>query len=104
MSNRTASYHLTSPLRLIRGLLIVALATAFALSGFAGSVATDANPGTQGAVSFEYVTVYSGDTLWGLAQRHATGDPRDWIVDVMRLNGLQSADLRPGQQLALPAR
>jgi LysM repeat protein len=98
------TYHLTSPVRLIRGLIILALATAFALSGFNGSVATDSPATGQGAVSFEYVTVFSGDTLWGLAQRHGSGDPRDFIYEIMRLNGLQTADLVPGTQLALPKR
>jgi LysM repeat protein len=95
----SSTYRLTSPVRLVRGLLIVLLASAFAVSGFTGSVATD-----QGStpITFEYITVYPGDSLWGLAGVHSTADPRDWIIDVMRLNGLSSHELTPGQQLALP--
>jgi hypothetical protein len=33
---------------------------------------------------------------------HSSGDPRDWIIEAMRLNGLTSHELTPGQQLALP--
>lgn len=98
------SYRLTSPARLIRGMIIIGLALAFALSGFSGSVATDSSGGAQAEISFEYVTVFSGDTLWALAQRHGSGDPRDWIHETIRLNGLQTSDLVPGQQLALPPR
>jgi len=98
-SKMSSTYRLTSPLRLFRGLLIVLLATAFAVSGFTGSVAID-----QGSTptSFEYITVYPGDSLWALARVHSTGDPRDWIIEAMRLNGLSSHELTPGQQLALP--
>jgi LysM repeat protein len=98
------SYRLTSPARLIRGTIIIGLALAFALSGLNGSVATDSTGGARAEVSFEYVTVFSGDTLWALAQRHGSGDPRDWIHEVVRLNGLETSELVPGQQLALPLR
>jgi LysM repeat protein len=98
------SYRLTSPVRLVRGLVILGLAISFALSGFSGSVATDASAGSQVEVTFDYITVFSGDTLWALAQRHGSGDPRDWIHELVRLNGLESSELVPGQRLALPLR
>jgi LysM repeat protein len=50
----------------------------------------------------DYLTVGQGDTLWSLAQDHATGDPRDWIAEVVLLNGLTTSELAPGQQIALP--
>jgi Tfp pilus assembly protein FimV len=51
------------------------------------------------------VRVAPGDTLWGLAARHAPPgtDPRVWIFRTERLNGLAGAELRPGEVLRLPA-
>jgi LysM repeat protein len=75
-------------------------ALVFALNG-GGAVAT----GEQTHVSFQYVTVESGDSLWSVAERVApNADPRDVIADIVSLNGLDSAVVSPGQQLAVPAK
>lgn len=55
-------------------------------------------------VSFESVTVMTGDTLWSIAGHVApTADPRDVVDDIMRLNALSSASLDAGQTIAIPA-
>ncbi|MDR6970974.1 LysM peptidoglycan-binding domain-containing protein [Leifsonia shinshuensis] len=75
-------------------------ALVFALNG-GGAVAN----GEQTHVSFQYVTVESGDSLWSVAERVApNADPRDVIADLVSLNGLESAVVSPGQQLAIPAK
>jgi len=75
-------------------------ALVFALNG-GGAVATS----EQTHVSFQYVTVQSGDSLWSVAERVApNADPRDVIADIVSLNGLDSAVVSPGQQLAVPAK
>lgn len=52
---------------------------------------------------FDYVTVFSGDTLWGIAREYAPeADPRDTVAQIMTLNQLSSAALQPGQELAIP--
>ncbi len=43
------------------------------------------------------IEVQPGDTLYGLAQRHRVS-----ISEVMRLNGLHSPVIRPGQRIMLP--
>jgi LysM repeat protein len=49
------------------------------------------------------VTVVSGDTLWAIAEMiDPTGDPRDMVAELMTLNQLTSANLSPGQELAIP--
>ena len=54
-------------------------------------------------VAFETVVVGAGDSLWGIAERVAPSeDPRDVILEIMRLNGLADAVVQPGQRLALP--
>lgn len=90
-------YRLTNPRRLIRGLAVLALAMGLSIAGISGSVATSDAP-----VELQYLTVGQGDTLWSLADDHATGDPRDWIAEVVLLNSLASSELTPGQQIALP--
>jgi len=38
-----------------------------------------------------------------LADEHGPDqDPRDWIARVVQLNALESIELTPGQQIALP--
>lgn len=92
------NYRLQNPGRFARAIAVLAVAVGFTLSSISGSVAGDAGP-----VELEYITVQAGDSLWDLASEHAPGtDPRDWIAEVVMLNALQSVDLEPGQQIALP--
>jgi hypothetical protein len=92
------NYRLQNPGRLARAAVVVAVAIGFSLSSISGSVAGDAGP-----VQLEYVTIQQGDSLWDLASLHAPeSDPRDWIAEVVMLNALESIDLEPGQQIALP--
>lgn len=92
------NYRLNKPSRLVRAALVVLVAVGFSISSITGSVA-----GSGGPVQLQYVTVQQGDSLWELAALHAPkSDPRDWIAEVILLNALESADLTPGQQIALP--
>jgi hypothetical protein len=77
-------------------LVIVAMMVGF---GSGGAVAgRDA-----AATSFEYVTVQPGQSLWGLAESIAPeADPADVVAELMNLNQLPSADLEPGDRLAVP--
>jgi LysM repeat protein len=55
------------------------------------------------SVAFQYVTVETGQSLWGVAESIApNADPRDVIAAIMQLNHLESADVLAGQQLAVP--
>jgi LysM repeat protein len=97
--------------RFVRNAVITAVATAsvlgfvngFGASGFAANSAS-ANASTQATqVSFKYITIEPGQSLWSLAAKHAAGaDPRDWIAQVVSLNALTSAEVQPGQRIALP--
>ena len=59
---------------------------------------------SAGNAQFDYVTVSTGDTLWSIAQDNvASGsDARDYMYELATLNNLESADLTPGQRIALP--
>jgi hypothetical protein len=64
-----------------------------------GAVAT----GTASPAAFTYVEVEDGQSLWSLAETIAPqADPREVIADVVQLNGLPSADVQPGERLAIP--
>lgn len=92
------SYQLTNPVRLVRAIVILVLAATLSLVGISGSVATDSDP-----IQLTYITVSQGDSLWSLAEVYAgNADPRDWIAEVVITNALESVDLIPGQQIALP--
>lgn len=107
-TNRTASRVRVAPTQADyrRRRVTVGLALALVLAGtFAGFAATgQAQASNQVSnVTFEYITVHSGDTLWSLASTYAAGqDHRDWIATMVELNALDDTALQPGQRLALP--
>lgn len=52
---------------------------------------------------FEWVSVDLGQSLWSIAESVAPdADPREVVADIMRLNGLTSAVVQPGQRIAIP--
>lgn len=84
---------------------LAALPVIFALIAF-GFWGTAAAAGDTSPGQLQYVTVYSGDTLWQIAAERTPegGDVRDTVAEIMSLNGLDSSVLTPGQQIAvLPA-
>lgn len=90
--------------RFVRSATVVAILTigAFAFINGAGSSMATATSESS-SVEFTYVTISAGQNLWSLAEELAPGqDPRDWIVEVVNLNGLTSAEVQPGQKIALP--
>lgn len=47
--------------------------------------------------------VSSGETLWGLANTYAgDDDPRRFIYELRRLNGLEGPEISPGDELRIP--
>ncbi|WP_139417403.1 LysM peptidoglycan-binding domain-containing protein [Agromyces laixinhei] len=75
---------------------------AFVIVLGSGGAAADID-GAGAAVSFEYVTVGHGDSLWGIAETvDPNADVREVIDEIIRLNGLDGAMVEPGQRLALP--
>lgn len=96
--SQATSYSLKSPVKLIRGIVIVGLAVSLSLAGMNGSVATNEQP-----APLDYITIGYGESLWDLAEVFAQGqDPRDWIAEVVAVNALESTILEPGQRIALP--
>ena len=91
-----------------RGRFVFASLVAFPLAIVAGVFALNGGvaiaSGATSSATFEYVQVESGQSLWQLAAAIAPdADPREVVSDIVHLNQLPSADVQPGQQLAVPA-
>lgn len=80
--------------------LVVALIS-ISLNG-GGATATS----TDGAVvAVTTITVESGQSLWSVATSIAPeSSTADVVADLMAINALESASVRPGQQLIVPER
>jgi nucleoid-associated protein YgaU len=59
---------------------------------------------SSGATNEARYVVRPGDTLWRLASERYDGDPRRGVWRISERNGLDTAALRPGMVLYLPAR
>jgi len=109
-SNRVAARTLSRPVLLLRAALgwtLILIVSAGLLLGVGkqiesaqatGPVASSSKP-----VTFEYITVMSGDNLWGIAQEYAPDrDPRDFIAEIVALNNMSDSVVDAGMRLALP--
>ncbi|NUL43772.1 LysM peptidoglycan-binding domain-containing protein [Cellulosimicrobium funkei] len=84
---------------LVLAVLAAAAAVFFGAHGITPAAAADDQP----AATVESITVNYGDTLWDIAGRAAPDSPRnEAILRIGELNGLDGADLQPGQVLFVP--
>jgi hypothetical protein len=80
---------------------LVAFALFIGLGG--GDAVAGQNSPASVAVTYEYVSIAPGQSLWQLAEQVAPqADPREVVADILSLNQLRSADVQPGQELAIP--
>jgi Tfp pilus assembly protein FimV len=69
-----------------------------------GVPAAQAGDVPAASTTYTYVSVEPGQSLWQIAEQLAPqADPRDVIAGIVDLNNLASADVQPGQELAIPA-
>lgn len=69
--------------------------------GLAAPRMTAAHERSEAAATY---LVREGESLWTLAERFAPDrDPRWFVFESTRLNGLESSYIFPGQRLFLPA-
>ncbi len=88
-----------------RAVVTLLVATPLAVLALAFGVGAPGATATQEAPtgSFDVVLVDSGQSLWQIAESIAPEvDPREVIADIVALNQLPSADVQPGQRLAIP--
>ena len=87
-----------------RAVLLTLVATPVVVAALAFGINAGGATATSSATPLAKVTVVGGESLWGLAKQIAPGaDPRDVIADIISVNRLDSADIYPGEQLAIPA-
>jgi hypothetical protein len=80
---------------------LVVVALFFGLGG--GDAVAGQNDPAASAAAFTYVSIAPGQSLWQLAEQVApNADPREVVADILALNQLRSADVQPGQELAVP--
>lgn len=85
----------------LAALPLVIAAFVFAING--GGAQASLESTVQPGVEYTYVTIAPGQSLWSIAEEVApTADPRDVVNDILEFNGMSSAELFPGQSLALP--
>jgi LysM repeat protein len=58
--------------------------------------------GSSGAGPLRTYVVRPGDTLWSIAARSYTGDPREGVWRLEQRNHLAAATIVPGEKLVLP--
>jgi hypothetical protein len=104
MPVRTPRLRLTARGRAVFTTLAAAPLVAIALFiGLGGGDAVADGAATGGAATFTYVSIAPGQSLWQLAEQVApNADPREVVADILALNQLRSADVQPGQELAIP--
>ena len=103
---RTVS-HEVAVIRAIFGWALILIISSALLLGVGKQLqpaqATNSEVGVSQVESFEYITITSGDTLWGVAETYAPDrDPRDFIADIVALNNLSDSVVDAGMRLALP--
>jgi LysM repeat protein len=58
--------------------------------------------GSSGAGPKRMYLVKPGDTLWSVAQRTYSGDPRQGVWEIEQRNHLATATIVPGERLLVP--
>jgi hypothetical protein len=82
---------------------LVIAAFFIATNGGAATASLESTFDASQASTYSYVTINSGESLWAVAQRIApAADPRDVINDILAFNGMSSAEIMPGQLIAIP--
>ena len=105
-STETAPIRLTRRGRLVLvGLptvLLVALVMMLGVSLTSQAKAAGNVPAPTETIS---ISVGQGETLWGIAGEFAPDrDPREFVAELVELNGLGSSVVQAGQSLAVPVR
>jgi LysM repeat protein len=87
-----------------RAVLLSVIATPVVLAALAFGINAGGAVGTSSSTPLTKITVVGGETLWGVAKHIApNSDPRDVVSDIMSVNRLNTADIYPGERLAIPA-
>jgi hypothetical protein len=87
-----------------RAVLLALVAIPVVLCVLALGINAGGATATSSSTPLAKITVVGGQTLWSVAKQIApNADPRDVIADVMSVNRMSTADIYPGERLAIPA-
>jgi hypothetical protein len=107
---RPVAVNQVSPLAIVRAVLgwtLILVISGGLLLGVGKTIqsaqASDSDLTSSTAVTFEYVTIMQGDSLWSVAEEYAPNrDPRDFIAEVVALNNMTDSVVDAGMRIALP--
>lgn len=87
----------------VERIAVILLLTGLIL-GLIGPRLWAARPDGNGSEATQTVhVVESGESLWKLAEKYAADeDPRAFVFEIRRLNGLVRSSVSPGQELIIP--
>ena len=89
-------------IRLARFLVVLSLTTVFG-AGFAMQAGAGAKDIPTKANSFVVVTIAPGETIWSVAKAlNSSGDVRQLVDEIIKVNGLTSSDLAAGSKIRVP--
>jgi hypothetical protein len=107
---RPAARTQVRPIAIVRAILgwaLILVVSAGLLLGVGKTIQSAQASGTDltstEAVTFEYITIMQGDSLWSVAEEYAPNrDPRDFIAEIVALNNMPDSVVDAGMRLALP--
>lgn len=82
----------------------VGVIIAVLIASLLGTIVFGTSARGEVALSYRQYSVKPGDTLWDIAKEYSSGktDIRKYIHKIKRENGMDGADLMPGQVLNIP--
>ena len=89
-------------IRLARFLVVLSLTTVFG-AGFAMQAGAGSKVIATKPESYVVVTIAPGETIWSVAKAlNGSGDVRQLVDEIIKVNGLQSSDLAAGSKIRVP--
>lgn len=89
---------------IFRGLPVLTLLALTVLGGISVAISPEAKAGGGEVVpATQTITVKGGESLWDIARQvNPAEDPRDVVLQIMRINELSELGLDAGQELIVP--
>ena len=89
-------------IRLARFLVVLSLTTVFG-AGFAMQAGAGSKVIATKPESYVVVTIAPGETIWSVAKAlNGSGDVRQLVDEIIKVNSLQSSDLAAGSKIRVP--
>jgi cell division protein YceG involved in septum cleavage len=101
-NNRLNTRSRRANIRLARFLVVLSLTTVFG-AGFAMQAGAGSKDVATKAHSYVTVTIAPGESIWSVAKAlNGGGDLRQFVDEIIKVNGLSSSDLAAGSKIRVP--